>query len=132
MNELMHVKKSTRSIKATSPTSTISTTAMTAMTPLLCATILLTGCGAMGWGDKSSGSTHTMTGGAEAAPTAEATPQPARPRGNPQHMPPASPQRDIPPGSSGGASGSGTTERGNATTGGAEAVPTDQGTPSAR
>jgi hypothetical protein len=74
--------------------------------PLLCAALLLGGCSAMGWGQKSSGSTHTMTGGAEAAPTAESTPQPARPRGDTQR-------------SSGGMTG-----QGDAATGGAEGAPT--------
>jgi len=74
--------------------------------PLLCAALLLGGCSSMGWGQKSSGSTHTMTGGAEAAPTSESTPQPAKPRGDTQR-------------SSGGMSG-----HGDAATGGAEGAPT--------
>ncbi len=100
--------------------------------PLLCAATLLAACSSMGWGQKSSGSTHTMTGGAEAAPTSEATPKPAKPRGDMQ------PGTGDPSGGtsggtsgtssgshSGGASGTGTTSgQGDVSTGGAEGAPT--------
>lgn len=42
--------------------------------------LALGACSSSGWGQRGSqqsGSTHTMTGGAEAAPTSEATPKPA-------------------------------------------------------
>lgn len=112
--------------------------------PLLCAATLLAACSSMGWGQKSSGSTHTMTGGAEAAPTSEATPKPAKPRGDLQ--PGAGDSSGGTSGStsgstsgtssgshSGGASGTGasgtggtgaSSGQGDASTGGAEGAPT--------
>ncbi len=93
---------------------------MRSMMPMLGAAVLLSACGSLGWGQKSKGETHTLTGGAEAAPTSESTPQPARPRGDTSGK-----TTDA---TSGGASGGAT--GGDATTGGAEAAPTDQATPS--
>ncbi len=45
----------------------------------------LAACTSSGWGQRGSqqtGDTHTLTGGAEAAPTSEATPKPAGPTGS--------------------------------------------------
>ena len=78
----------------------------------------LAACSSSGWGqrgsqqsgDQSSGSTHTLTGGAEAAPTSEATPRPAgsssmsRETGVPSDQPSG--------GTSGGGSGTGASEGG--------------------
>ncbi len=95
---------------------------MTRIAPSLCAAALLGAC-ATGSGQKSTGGTHTLTGGAEAAPTSEATPQPARTRGDP---------------GTGTQGGAGRTQGGmqgrsqgggDTTTGGAEAMPTREGTP---
>ncbi len=96
------------------------------ITLLLGAAALLGGCGATGWGQKSSGGTHTLTGGAEAAPTSEATPQPARPRGDTGTG--TGTQGGTRGGTSGGMQG-GTPAGGDTTTGGAEAMPTTEGTP---
>lgn len=96
-------------------------TLMKATVIALAAASVLPACSSMGWGQKSGGggSTHTMTGGAEAAPTDQATPQPAGPAGASQ---------------SGVGTQSGTSTQGGGAatqgmTGGAEAAPTDQATP---
>ncbi len=99
---------------------------MKTIMPLLCAATVLSACGATGWGQKSSGSTHGLTGGAEAAPTAEATPQPARPRGDIQRESQGGPQggsrgTGSPAGQTSPSSGS---SSGDTTTGGAEGAPT--------
>ncbi len=107
---------------------------MKSMTVMSCAA-LLAACGAIGGGQKSEGGTHTLTGGAEAAPTSEATPQPARPRGDTQRGMTGT----TPGGETGGAAGASTgatpgssgATGGDATTGGAEAAPTTEGTPPA-
>lgn len=97
---------------------------MKMIVPLLGTVALLSACGTTGWGQKSSGSTHGLTGGAEAAPTSEATPPPARPRGESQSgMPGASPQSSGASGQS-GPSGSPSGSSGDATTGGAEGAQT--------
>ncbi len=72
--------------------------------------IALAACGQMGWNKEGSqgGSTHTMTGGAEAAPTDQATPQPAGPAGSSQSGTQATPQSVEPAGSSQGGSQGGT------------------------
>ncbi len=93
---------------------------MKTMAPLLCAALMLSACGSTGGGQKSEGSTHTLTGGAEAAPTSEATPQPAQPRGTM-----GGGASGITGGSAPGSSGA---MGGDATTGGAEAAPTTEGT----
>ncbi len=60
--------------------------------------LTMAACTSSGWGQRGSqqsGSTHTLTGGAEAAPTSEATPKPAGPSGS-------GTQQGAPAGSSGG------------------------------
>ncbi len=116
---------------------------MKRIVPLLCMAALLGACGATGGGQKSAGGTHTLTGGAEAAPTSEATPQPARPRGDTgagsrggmPGAPPGGAQGGTQGGGmqegsqGGGQSSSGQSGGGDTTTGGAEAMPTREGTP---
>jgi hypothetical protein len=72
--------------------------------------VAVTACSSAGWGQRGSqqsggqpsGSTHTLTGGAEAAPTSEATPRPAGSSSNPQEYGP--PSVGTPGGTQGGAS----------------------------
>ncbi len=55
-------------------------TSMPALALALAALFAFTACSSSGWGQRGSqqsGDTHTLTGGAEAAPTSESTPQPA-------------------------------------------------------
>ncbi len=64
---------------------------------IVASAMTITACGSSGWGMRGqqqsggtqtpgsaqqSGGTHTLTGGAEAAPTSEATPKPAGPKGS--------------------------------------------------
>lgn len=72
--------------------------------------IALAACSQLGWNKEGSqgGSTHTMTGGAEAAPTDQATPKPAGPAGSSQGGTQAAPQSAEPAGSSQGGGQSGT------------------------
>ncbi len=73
--------------------------------------LAMAACTSSGWGQRGSqqsGSTHTLTGGAEAAPTSEATPKPAGPSAS-------GTQQGAPAGSSnggtqGGSSGEGRTQ----------------------
>ncbi len=121
-------------------------TLMRATLVALAAASLLPACSSMGWGQKSSGgSTHSMTGGAEATTTDKGTPQPAGPKGSSQGGSKSSggsqsgtstqggaggmPSDQVSPqgGSSQGATQGGTSTQG--VTGGAEAAPTDQATP---
>ncbi len=72
--------------------------------------LAMAACTSSGWGQRGSqqsGSTHTLTGGAEAAPTSEATPKPAGPSGSgtQQGAPAGSSDGGTQGGHSGGASG---------------------------
>lgn len=55
-------------------------TSMATLAIASAALFALTACSSSGWGQRGSqqsGDTHTLTGGAEASPTSESTPQPA-------------------------------------------------------
>ena len=55
-------------------------TSMSALAIASATLLALTACSSSGWGQRGSqksGDTHTLTGGAEASPTSESTPQPA-------------------------------------------------------
>ncbi len=83
--------------------------------------LALGACSSSGWGQRGSqqsGSTHTMTGGAEAAPTSEATPKPAGPSSSGQES--GMPSGDSSSGTSGGTSGGTGGTGGTSGTGGAE------------
>ena len=101
--------------------------------PMLGMAALLGACSSTGWGQKSSGGTHTLTGGAEAAPTTEATPQPARTRGDTgagtQGGTSGGTSGGTQGGMQGGSQGGSSSGGGDMTTGGAEAMPTPQATP---
>lgn len=102
---------------------------LTTLTLATCAAIVLPACSSTGWGQKSEGgSTHTMTGGAEAAPTSEATPQPARTRGQSDTGTQGGTQGGMPSDSQGGTSSGTSSSTGDMSTGGAEAAPTVEGT----
>ncbi len=75
--------------------------------------LALGACSSSGWGQRGSqqsGGTHTLTGGAEAAPTSEATPKPAGPS--------SSTGQDAGGGMSGGTTGGSSTGGSSGTTGG--------------
>ncbi len=90
--------------------------------------LTMTACSSSGWGQRgsqqsggqASGSTHTLTGGAEAGPTSETTPRPAGPASNQQESGTPSGGAGTQGGTSSGTSGgtSSGTSGGGATEGG--------------
>ncbi len=89
--------------------------------------LALGACSSSGWGQRGSqqsGSTHTLTGGAEAAPTSEATPKPAdtsssgKESGMPSGGAGGGASGSTPEGTSGGSNGGGGTSGTGDTEGG--------------
>ena len=100
--------------------------------------LAMAACGSSGWGQRGSqqsGSTHTLTGGAEAGPTAETTPRPAGPSSTQQESGASGggagtkgSSGSSTGGTSGGTSGTGTSEGG---TGGGMGTQPEQPVPPA-